>query len=593
MKRPVLLLTCVLLLTQFVICQRVPPALAWHPWSDKVFSQAKQEHRFIFLDLEAVWCHWCHVMDRTTYRDPKVKRLLQSKFLLVRADQDSRPDLSNRYEDYGWPATVVFDSAGHEIVKRQGYLPPNEMASMLQAIIDDPTPGPSVKAEMPIHFSTIPEFSDGLEARVLKAFNNQYDAENGGWGFGHKYLDADSVEFAMYRARNDDAQTAEKARHTLSLERQLIDPVWGGAYQYSAGPDWRDPHFEKIISVQADTMRLYAPAYAQWHDPHDLKAAENIHSYLKAFLESPEGAFYVSQDADLIEGVHSAKYFKLDDTARRKLGIPRIDKHVYSRENGWAIQSLCALYAATGDISYLHEAETAAQWIISNRGLPGGGFRHGGHDVLGPYLGDSAAMAQALVSLYSVSGNREWLSLAHRAVDFVAATFSSPGSAGFLTSKTPTNDAYTPHPQRDENVLVARTANLLFHYTGEEHMRAVAKSAMRYLATPKIAMQFPAAGALLAQAEFTRDPLHITVIGAKNDPAALALFKTAIALPESYKRVEWWDRREGSLPNNNVQYPELKTAAAFLCTDRLCSSPLLTPEKLSAYLQRISMTAHK
>src|SRR5271168_3687275 len=88
---------------------RVPqkPKLTWTSWSDAVFVQAKQEHKFVLLDLEAVWCHWCHVMDTTTYRDPKVIALLQSKYLLVKVDQDSRPDLSNRYEEYGWPATIV------------------------------------------------------------------------------------------------------------------------------------------------------------------------------------------------------------------------------------------------------------------------------------------------------------------------------------------------------------------------------------------------------------------------------------------------------------------------------------------------------
>src|SRR5476649_622797 len=123
-----------------------PVAPHWVGWSDSVLAQAKREHKFVLLDLEAVWCHWCHVMDVTTYRDPKVIALLNKQYLTVKVDQDSRPDLSNRYEDYGWPATVVFDGDGHEIVKRQGYLAPDEMASMLQAIVDDPTPGPSVEA---------------------------------------------------------------------------------------------------------------------------------------------------------------------------------------------------------------------------------------------------------------------------------------------------------------------------------------------------------------------------------------------------------------------------------------------------------------
>src|SRR5207245_4982235 len=90
-----------------------PSKLDWQPWSDAVFAQAKQQKRFVLLDLEAVWCHWCHVMDENTYSDPAVIKMLQSHYIVVKADQDARPDLSNRYEDFGWPATVVFDSEGH------------------------------------------------------------------------------------------------------------------------------------------------------------------------------------------------------------------------------------------------------------------------------------------------------------------------------------------------------------------------------------------------------------------------------------------------------------------------------------------------
>src|SRR5262249_4964013 len=112
----------------------------WQPWSDSVFERAAREHRFVLLDLEAVWCHWCHVMDEVTYSDPKVIELIQSKYIAVRVDQDSRPDISRRYEDYGWPATVVFNAEGGEIVKRRGYLAPRVMTSMLEEIIVDPSP---------------------------------------------------------------------------------------------------------------------------------------------------------------------------------------------------------------------------------------------------------------------------------------------------------------------------------------------------------------------------------------------------------------------------------------------------------------------
>jgi uncharacterized protein len=112
----------------------------WQPWSDSVFAQAKKEGRFVLLNLGAVWCHWCHVMDEITYQDPMVVELIRSHYVAVWVDEDLRPDLANRYEDYGWPATIVLGADKGEIVKRRGYIPPRPMASMLQAIIDDPRP---------------------------------------------------------------------------------------------------------------------------------------------------------------------------------------------------------------------------------------------------------------------------------------------------------------------------------------------------------------------------------------------------------------------------------------------------------------------
>src|SRR3984893_6989566 len=421
--------------------------LGWLPWSDQVFSQAKREHRFVLLDLEAVWCHWCHVMDVTTYRDPKVVALLNRKYLVVRVDQDSRHDLSNRYEDYGWPATVVFDAVGHEIVKRQGYLPPVEMASMLQAIIDDPTPGPSVQEEKEISFPAIPLIPTALRSQLEKDYIAGYDAKQGSWGFDQKYLDWDSVEYAMVLAAGGDARTEGMARQTLTAELQLLDPVWGGVYQYSADGVWTKPHFEKIMSMQAENLRVYAEACAQWHDPDYLRAAQSIHGFLKTFLSGPEGAFYTSQDADVTRGEHSAGYFALNDQERRKRGVPRVDTHIYARENGWAITALASLYSVTADPQILDEATRSADWITQHRGISGAGFHHGAKDDGGPFLGDSISMTRAYLALYGVTGDRKWLNQAERCMRYIDRTFRSQRGAGFLTAVTPTDRAYQPHRQ--------------------------------------------------------------------------------------------------------------------------------------------------
>ncbi len=559
-----------------------PAKIDWQPWSDSIFEKAQKEHRFVLLDLGAVWCHWCHVMEEITYRDPKVIALIKQRYIAVRVDQDARPDLSNRYEDYGWPATVVFNSDGSEIVKRQGYIPPKPMASMLQAIIDDPSPGPSIVAGEPL----LEQASDGglkpeQREKLRRILRDNYDPKNRGWGTVQKFLDWDIIEFCLSEAMRGDHELERMAHETLEAQRQLIDPVWGGVYQYSTDGDWKHPHFEKIMQMQSENLRSYAQAYALGKDPAYLDAAKKIRDYLRNFLTSPDGAFYTSQDADLVQGEHSAEYFALSDADRRKRGIPRIDQHIYARENGWAINALATLYGVAGDESALADAMRAAEWVIANRSLPGDGFRHDAQDAGGPYLGDSVYMGRAFLKLYAVTADRKWLRRAENAAQFVETKFKS--DIGYSAFVQPLAGTLKPRPQVDENVAVARTMNLLRHYTGKEVYEKAAQHAMHYLAAPAIGEHhgYAVGGILLADQELGAPPLHVTVVGKKDDPAARSLFMAAIILPASYKRVEWWDEREGAMPNPDVQYPKFEKAGAFICTDRRCSAPIFDPARIS------------
>jgi uncharacterized protein len=478
-----------------------PPALEWNPWSADIFARAKHADRFVLLDLEAVWCHWCHVMDATTYQDPAAVALLKSKYILVKVDQDSRPDLAGRYEDYGWPATIVFDREGHEIVKRQGYIAPKEMVSMLRAIIADPAPGPSVVAEQPIEFASSPELPAEMREQLAASYRLRYDSKNGSWGFQQKFLDWDGVEYAMLLVRQGDAAAEKMALQTLTAQLNLIDPVWGGVYQYSTDGDWKHPHFEKIMQFQAENLRIYAMAWRQWHKPEYLQAALAIRGFLSTFLTSPDGAFYTSQNADLIDGQHSAAYFKLNDAARRRLGVPRVDRHIYARENGWAIAALAVLGETTGDATCLADAERAADWVMAHRSLDGGGFRHDENDPAGPYLGDSLAMTRAFLSLYSATQDRVWLERARHSLEFIAANFRNTAGAGYVTSRGATDAGYRPHPERDENVALARAANVAWRASGDVKFRKIAEEAMRYVVTPQVARAYTAAPTLLADAE--------------------------------------------------------------------------------------------
>jgi len=488
----------------------------WQPWSNSVFAQAKREGRFVLLNLGAVWCHWCHVMDEITYQDPKVVELIRSHYVAVWVDEDLRPDLSNRYEDYGWPATIVFGADRGEIVKRRGHIPPRPMASMLQAIIDDPTPGPSVVPEGDLTPSKEAALTAEARNKLRQVLIDAYDHDNQGWGTVQKWLDWDIIEYSMAETSRGDKEFERMARETLAAQLNLMDPAWGGVYQYSTDGDWQHPHFEKIMQMQAEDLRTYAEAYALWHDNTYLQAANQIRDYLKNFLTSPEGAFYTSQDADLVPGEHGGEYFQLSDAGRRQRGLPRIDKHIYARENGWAINALATLYAVTGKQDYLDDAGRAANWIIAHRALPGGGFRHDEKDPAGPYLSDTFFMGRAFLTLYAVTADRAWLRRAEEAVQFISTIFKA--DIGYITSAGEAE--LRSKPQVDENVGVTRLANLLHQYTGKAEYTQIAEHAMRFLSAPGVVDRrgFLVAGILLADREIGAAPLHLAIVGRKSDP---------------------------------------------------------------------------
>lgn len=574
---------CSMLLLQSVTA--ISSEVQWKPWSADIFDQAKTSKKFVLLDLEAVWCHWCHVMDEKTYGDSRVQKLLKSKFITVRVDQDANPDLSNRYGDWGWPATIVFSANGSEIVKRRGYIPPDNMVSMLEAIIDDPSPGPSVLAEPEISPAPSPFLNARQRQKQIEKFENTYDEKYGGWGRIHKFIDTDSLDLEMMRARSGDAAAGLRVRNTLDAAIKLIDPVAGGLYQYSDELDWSSPHFEKIMWYQANGVRHYAQAYVRWNEKKYLEAANAIATYLLNTLRSPGGAFYTSQDADVDQATPGKVYFAMTEAERRDLGRqPSIDHNIYARENGWAILGLAEHFAATGNQNSLKAAVKAAEWVLANRRLPGGGFSHGADDRGGPYLGDTLSMGRAALTLYAATGDRQWLTVASEAGDFIAQSFVDHTGGGFLTSMTREASVGVfrkPVKQIDEQIRVTRFANLLNRYFGSEKYLKLAKHGARYITSQTVLnYPHPLPGIVLAVDELRSQPIHITVVGPKGDPRSAQLHAAGLRYPSIYKRLDWWDKREGALPNPDVQYPELNEPAAFACSSRICSLPVLKPSQL-------------
>ena len=234
----------------------------------------------MILDLEAVWCHWCHVMEKTTYRDEKVVALLKSKYLTVRVDQDANPDLSSRYGDWGWPATIIFASDGTELAKWRGYLPPERMVSLLEAFIADPSPGPSAPFR---RRTSRPPRARCSRSRTRRSTSPRKDAYDPSAAVGIPSTNSSTPRawtFCLRRLRRATQEAGERRDRRSMWRLNLIDREWGGIYQYSDEADWKSPHYEKIMWYQASGLRQYADAYALWKDPKHLAAAQNLKRFL-------------------------------------------------------------------------------------------------------------------------------------------------------------------------------------------------------------------------------------------------------------------------------------------------------------------------
>jgi uncharacterized protein len=406
------------------------------------------------------------------------------------------------------------------------------------------------------------------------------DLAGGGLRTPQKFLDRDSVEYALLHA--DDAGERRKAVGTLDAARALIDPVWGGIYQYSTGGRWDRPHYEKIMRSQAGVMRIYALAWARLQREPDLRSAQAIRDYLLRFLRHPSGAFHNSQDADVVPGQKSADYFALDDAGRRARGMPRIDPALYAEASALAAESLAALDEYSDDPAARAAALAAGRWLLAARRGDDGRYRRDESGGAQRYLGDTLGAGAAFLALYRITADGQWLQHAIAAAQALAA-FRMP-EAGYASALL---DAGPIARQADlaENIRLARFLNLLHHYSGDGRQREAAEHAMRHLAAPaRIRELVTEPGILLADAELASAPLHLSVVGGHDDPAASALYRVALAAHGHYKRLDWWDRAQAPPPNLDVPFPRLPFAAGYVCNENRCSLPSRTPQ---AYAEAI------
>ena len=450
--------------------------LVWSDFGAPAFARAKTERRFVVMDGSAEWCHWCHVMEAVTYHDGAVREILDAHFIAAKVDVDARPDIEERYNAYGWPATVIFSPDGQELGKYKGFIAPERFAEILKEVVAQGSGGTSHGEEesAPIPDAPMSEEELAWIARATELdLEDYWDEELGSWGHQQKVPLFMTNAWALARAKAGDATAKKRVLFTLDQQLAITDPVWGGIYQYSTDSDWKHPHFEKLMFFNAGAIDNYAEAYILTKDKKWLDAASAIRKYVDRFLSSAEtGGFYVTQDADLnahevaasAEGgarTHEVPkkrymtghtYYVLGEKERLALGVPRVDTHEYPQGNGLAMAAYARYFLASGDASALEHAKKAADHILATHMTPSGALSHdgagagvgvGGGAGVGVgekivHLSDNAAFAFGLLALGEASKDPSRVTQAARIVDAMLADVEDARGGGFFAhSKDP------------------------------------------------------------------------------------------------------------------------------------------------------------
>lgn len=450
----------------------------WKEWGPEAFALAQKERRFILIDGAAEWCHWCHVMDETTYRDPEVGRLLTERFVAIRVDVDAHPDLAERWSEYGWPATLLLSPDAEELGHYRGYLPPADLRELLEGVgamgKKEAASGPVAIA---LDVTATPPALPWVAAAAVRQLDAYYDAREGSWGSKQKVPLGDEVAVEALRAAHGDAKARARLAFTLERQRAVMDPVWGGLYQYSAASDWKAPHFEKLMPIQAANLEAYAAAWTVTKDAAVLQDARALAGYMQTHLGSPEGTFYTNQDADVgahdkgVPFVDGHVYYARDDAGRRALGMPWVDTHVYARENGLAVAALVKLHAATGDAEPLARARKAADALLhSHVDAEGAVWREATRHTGKRYLVDAAELGRALALLAQATKEARYREAAVRVGQRLLRDFADPrGAALFDATEDPYAAGVFAHRAHAfaHNVSAVRCLAALHALTGE------------------------------------------------------------------------------------------------------------------------------
>lgn len=307
----------------------------WHEWGDAAFARAKAEDKPILLDIGAVWCHWCHVIDRESYENAEIAKIINEHFVPVKVDRDERPDVDSRYQSAisaisgqgGWPLTGFLLSDGKPFFGGTYFPPEDQMGRpgfrrLLLAVADSYR---NKRAELERAANSLSEavaqaemftgaradFDLGVVDAQIKSITQLFDIKNGGFGRAPKFPHSSAIDLLLERYQQTVGRSAaarEGEKHLLAMAETTLekmarggvyDQLAGGFHRYSVDERWLVPHFEKMSYDNSELLKNYLHGWQATQNPFLREITESIIDWVNEVLSDQEnGGFYASQDAD-------------------------------------------------------------------------------------------------------------------------------------------------------------------------------------------------------------------------------------------------------------------------------------------------------
>ncbi len=548
----------------------------WYEWGKEAFEKAKKFDMPILLDLTASWCHWCSVMDSTSYADSEIIEILNSKFIPVRVDIDKHPDIKERYNFGGFPTTAFLTPEG-ELLTGATYVAPGDLKVMLKNVeYDYREKREEILRRMedfrklkPDERKKTGKASWAIVERIVDDLLKVHDSAYGGFGTQPKFLFTEGISLLLLQYdRTADENYLNTAVDTLDKMRvaRIYDSVESGFFRFSVTQDWSLPHYEKMLEGNSNLLRNYLSAYHATQREEFRETAAGILSYIETNLKNPQGGFYGSQTAD-------EEYYALPLEGRKKREKPKIDRAIYADLNGFAISSYLESSLVFGD-KYRMFAQKSADYIWEKCREKSAGMYHyydekpqeAGH------LSDNVLFGLSLIDCYQFSADNKYLKRAEELAAFVLGNFQDKGGGFFdiMLIGEPVGRLRERIKPIELNSYALMFCAELYNLTGKEKYREAAEATANLFAGDYSKHNYLASVYALTVA-YLLEKNTATIVGNLEKSRLLQRELLAVYKPGKLVQVLDPDRDGGLL--ESLGYPAGEELLVYVCSGKKCFAP--------------------